>query len=342
MEEKRKVEEVNPGGGGAEPPEGGGGTKVLLITVIASVVLAFGAVYLILMPNLVSKTNYTTDTENIVRDISELQTSITDLTAQVSTLSNSVNSANSEVASVRGSIAGYATQGSLSTLQTSLATIQADLNTVKTNVGDIPALNAKVVALQTSLDSLEAQVTALDARVVKLETKTTTTSSSGGTTTQLASDTLDGVTVMVEPFSYLPVNPIYGNSSIPAMPIIIDGTNDGTLTFQLTIQNDTASTIKNLILQLSFVVADTTTGGIKKFNSTDVTLSCPGILWTNASPNANADYVIFSGGSVGVFSFRQDVGDREYVCTLTIPNGHLIPANTYYLYPQIKIVSFNN
>ncbi len=333
------------GGEGDMLPNGGQSMskKALLISVGISVVVAFFMVSLYFMPQLVSKTDFTANTQSIAKDIGDLKTSVATLSAlstQIANLSNNIGSINSELAGIRGSIAGYATQGSLSTLQTSLATIQADLNTVKISVADIPSLKTQVATLQSSLDSLKAQVTALDARVVKLETTTTTTTST--TTTQLASDTLNGVTASIEPYSYFinPINPIFGTTT-QTIAVTTNGTSDGTTTFQLVIENKTTATIKDLVLALSFGVVNSS-GNPQNVTTTGITLSSQGLIpqWT-PQPTGIPSIFSYYGGSFGVFNFSQAVGDRSYVCNIVFsPVAGLSHDTTYYLYPQIKVVSF--
>jgi len=350
-------------GNGVEPIAGGeyegmpsNGNQVsvraLIVSVGLSLVLVFGMMYVYFIPKLVSKADFDTNIGNIVAELNAVKTSVAPLIglpAQVSNLSTSIGTANSELATIRAGGAGYATQGSLTALQTTVATLQTDLNTVKANVGDDTALQTQVDSLQASLTSLVGEISALAGRVVELENSSSSTSTSTTTTTTLASDTLNGLTATIEPYSHLftPYNPMIG-TSVQTMAIKTDdngivagdGLGGGSTTFQLVLENNTGQTIKDLIVTLVFGIFDSDYKSQTLPTVEKVDLASFGYPMVNGL-SGSKNYLYFSGGGYAYIGFSQAVGDRSYYCTLTIPAAAGATADTtYLLYPQIKVVSF--
>lgn len=341
-----KVERV-AGGYEEMPPNGSQGIdrKTLFVSILVTLIVTLGIMVFYLMPQLVSKTDFTQNTQSIAKDIADIKSTVAtfgDLSAQIAALSGRIEAVNSGLSGLKGTVANLDSgQGSVKALQSSLTTIQADLKSLKTKVDAIPSLKPQVDALQKSLDSLKASVTAITARVVKLETPTTTTSSSS-TSKKLASDTLNGVTVIIEPHShyFIPYNPQIG-TSIQTIAVDTDDNGDGDVTFQLVVENDTGQTIKDLVVTLIFGLFDSdykskTLNLVQNVNLTSFGYPLSNVL------TGSKNYLCFSGGSYVYMSFSQEVGDRGYFCTLTIPaSAGAIANTTYLLYPQIKVVSFN-
>ncbi len=350
MEDRSKVEPVEEKEYAGEPSDHPTiNVKALIVSVGLSLIFAFGMMYLYFMPKLVSKVDFDTNMGSVVTDINTIKGSVTPLSglpAQIASLTTSVNSATTELATLRGSVSGYATQGSVTSLQTTVATLQGDLNSLKVNVGGSPELEAEVDKLQASLDSLVGEISALSGRVTGLENNTTSTSTSSSTTTTLASDTLNGVTVIIEPYSYFSggiLNPVFGNIGVETIPMTTNDGGNATATFQLVMENDTGQTIKDVVLALSFGVINSSGNIVTLASATDVSLSSQGLLpqWVNGL-RGQQNYLYYRGGSFGVFNFSQQPGDRGYVSTIVFQESAGLDKDTpYYLYPQIKIVSFN-
>jgi len=330
--------------------------KALIAPIVLSVGLVFAVLYAFIIPKLVSRADFDANIGTVVTEMDTVKTSVTALggvPAQISALSTSIGTARSELATFKSSVDGYATEGSVAslqssvtTLQSSVAILQAELNTLKANVGGSPELEAKVVGLQASLDSLVKEISAVQTRVATLEsgTSSTTPSTGGGTTTGtvLASDTLNGVTATIEPYSYSfsPITPYWGNMGNEAMSLMIGDTGEGFASFQLLIENANARSIQDIVLGLSLGIFDIDFKP-QPVVGTGVTLSSRGSVprWMPQPTGVNS-ILSYSGGSYGFFNFSQSDRERTYICNISVDNVSGLSEGTYYLYPQIKVISF--
>ncbi len=185
-----KVEhiEIPDYGGKHEGGSRGGQLKQFIAPLIISLIVTFGMVNLLFIPQLVSKTDFTANILAVTNDIAGIKSSLAPIGTQLAQVAGSINSLSQDIASVKGSLGGYATIGSVSGFQASINSIQSDLNSVKSSLSTLSGLPADVASvkatvaslqttvsgLQTTVNSLQASLTTLTARVAKMETPSAT------------------------------------------------------------------------------------------------------------------------------------------------------------------------
>lgn len=326
-----EVEKVK--GGGKYIGGTGVGMKQVLFASVCAIVVSIFAIYMLFLSNLVSKKDFTTNIQGMSDVVTKTKT---DLTQIVTNLQNTVNAL---PASIAGQVNTAVTQA--------ISSINSQLSGM---ASAIKSASDKVDSQNTKIDTLTKQLTVAEDRIKVLEDKAKTTTSTTGSSSSLGqvSNTLNGVTVSIASYTWLPPIGVYGYSSQSAGAMLLTAGDNGTgsTTFQLIVQNTTGKTIQNLTMTLGFSLMDyTSTGTVPTITVTPTLVSQGGLpAWVYQS--SGAGYLMFYNGAfAGFFGFNPPVGDTTIYCTLNIlgtaGQTGLINGHQYYLFPMVKIQSFS-
>ena len=164
-----------------------GGIKQLLMMVAISAAVSFALLVVWAMPQMVTKSDFTKNIQNMSVDVASAKTLASNLSTQITAVSTSVQLITSDVATIKGA---YTTATAVNGLiANQINPIQQSLNSLKSTVDglpksqpDIAPLKTQITALQTSLDAIKVDVAALKAPtvpVVSLPSITSFTPTSG-------------------------------------------------------------------------------------------------------------------------------------------------------------------
>jgi cell division protein FtsL len=234
-------EQVQRGSGGVVRSSGISKMQVAII-IVCAIVVSVIAVNMFLVPKLVSKTDFTTNLQNMNTTIEKTKT---DLTQAVQAVQNTVNSlpnaisgqvtdaVNKATAPVNAQINAMQTQVSGMAGTVGNAATKNDISGLTNTIGQV---NTNVTNLQKQIAADEATITSLTTRITALESKLTPpsgTSGSGGAkgVIDIKADVLEEGVLQSDNRTYseikLTITNLTGNAlediSISAMVVIENG-----------------------------------------------------------------------------------------------------------------------
>ncbi len=332
-----KVEPVNKGlgysGGGSQKSVS---LKAIGLLVLAGIVVSVLAVNVLFLGNYVSKAD---DVKNLQTITDAITKTKNDLTQTVTAVQNTMNAL---PVSVTAQVNNSITQAT-NTMNNQIATMQAQVNNVASKT-DITNLSDEIANLDTKIDTLTEQattdkstITALTTRIQTLETKVATISTTN--TTSGTTNTTGQVSVQVVG------NVFTGSQLLNFGAMTSNSTSSQILTFR--VDNEVGKTINNVQFAVGLELLDANnaiiSGGLP--SGTSVSLSSTGIIWTPQSSGLTYILGFVNTTPSGVFSglgaVSQSQGIAAYQVTVTVTTGANPIANSFNIYPIIKIISFN-
>lgn len=318
---------------------GSGNQKSVSLKAVGLLVLA-GIVVSVLAVNVLSLGNYVSKADD-VKNLQTITDAITktknDLTQTVTAIQNTMNAL---PASVTAQVNNSITQAT-NTMNNQIATMQVQVNNVASKT-DITTLSDEITVLDTKIDTLTEQattdkaiITALTTRVQTLETKvsatTNTTSGTANATGQVSVQVVGNV--------------FTGSQLLNFGAMTSSSTSSQVLTFK--VDNEVGKTINNVQFAVGLELLDANnaiiSGGLP--NGTSVSLSSTGVIWMPQSSGLTYILGFVNTTPSGVFSglgaVSQSQGIVAYQTTVTVTTGANPIANSFNIYPIIKIISFN-
>lgn len=155
-EDNAPVEPVKPTDIEPEKEPKYGGLRQIAVQAAVSVVVTFGMLYFLIMPQMASKTGL----ETVVGDVAGVKTSISTLTSDLSR----------QISQLSGSISDLVTADRVNSLISSQITpLRQDLNTLTSKVNGLPTSMPDIAPLKKQLDDLQKTLDDLTKDVAKLK-----------------------------------------------------------------------------------------------------------------------------------------------------------------------------
>ena len=284
--QSRRRREDDDNGGKAPQQSGMGRLVAIALPVIISLVIGFLYLNSGVIPKLVTRTDFTTNFNTVVADMTLLKTtiasfpnSITSLSTQAGQLNDKITTLNQAIANINAGGSNYASKDSVAQFNSNVASIQNSLNILQTTLSKIGDGAISLTSLQTTITTLNKQLTDAVVRIKVLEDAQTVTPTT----------TADLLTFTVNTISNMPVT-----MTISANNTVYSGT------WQLIVKNNTNKIIDQLVLGVGVVSATGTPFPTTMWASGYPQLISNGgsVLWTYQPSGAGLMFV--SGWGYGV------------------------------------------
>ena len=152
----------------------GGGIKQIVVMGLLALIVAFGMAQFYVLPNVVSKADFTKNIGNIVTDIGGLKSSVTALSgisAQLNDVNKSVSGIQSDINTLRSSQMTEAKVNSI--VSGSLGSVNNSITALQNSVGKM-ATTSDLSSVSTSLSDLKKSLTTVQSDIKALQTKVDT------------------------------------------------------------------------------------------------------------------------------------------------------------------------